>query len=368
MIKGTDLHWQYQQIKTEIDNAIESVIAGSAFIGSAEVSHFEKEFSEFVGSESAIAVGNGTDALEIIIKSLCLPPDSEILVPINTFIGTAEAVVNAGMKVRFMPVNDDIMNIDLSCVKEAQTPQTRAIIAVHLYGNPCDFSGLKDYCKDNDIIIIEDCAQSHGAMFDGQMTGNLGYAAGFSFYPGKNLGAFGDAGIILTNDTAFAKTTRMMANHGRVEKYDHEFVGRNSRMDSIQAAVLRAKLNKLNEWTAKRQQNADIYYDRLKAIPSLRLPVVTANSTHVYHQFVIRLEKRDELASYLKDQNIATGIHYPHTLPSLKAFGEFQSKWAHHHQYDLGQRLLSLPVGEHLDVGQIEKICHHVKLFLDSAR
>ncbi len=363
MIKFLDLNKQYQSIKVEIDAAIQSVIDTASFIGGEQLALFEKEFSEFLGAGYCVGVGNGTDAIEIAIESLDLPPGSEIIVPANSFIATAEAVTRQGHKVVFADVCPESYVLSIEDVERRITPITKAIIAVHLYGHPCDMDELGRLCQKYELLLIEDCAQAHGAEYKGMKVGSLGDIATFSFYPGKNLGAYGDAGAITMNDGALEKKCRMIANHGRIKKYDHEFEGRNSRLDGLQAAVLRTKLRYLPEWTERRIELADYYQQLLREENLLTTPVRQSWAKQVYHLYVIRTPRRDELKQFLHNEGIETGIHYPIALPKLRAFTHVgqanEPMFANH----VDAQLLSLPIGEHLLEEDLGHVVEAIKKF-----
>lgn len=363
MIKFLDLHAQYLSIKDEMDAAIAGVIASSAFIGGAGVKEFERAFGAWIGSPHCIGVGNGTDAIEIALEALDLPPGSEVIVPANSFIATSEAVGRAGLKVVFADVNHDTYVIDADSVRQQITDKTSAIIPVHLYGQPCDMPAIMAIAQEHGLKVIEDCAQAHGARFDGQTVGTTGHFATFSFYPGKNLGAYGDAGAITSGDDGLARRARMIANHGRTGKYDHQFEGRNSRLDGMQAAVLSTKLRHLDGWTDRRIAVADRYAERLADVAGLTLPHRGNRARHVYHLFVVRTAQRDALAAHLGQRGIETGIHYPVALPRLEAYADHPQAKADFFASRMGAEVLSLPVGEHLDLEQIDEVCLAVRDF-----
>ena len=363
MIKFLDLASQYKSIKNEIDTAVFSVIENATFIGGAELANFETEFSEFCNVRHCIGVGNGTDALEIALEALELPPGSEVMVPANSFIASAEAVTRQGHKVVFVDCCPETYVISIEDVKRRITNNTKAIIAVHLYGHPCDMQALNQIAKKHKLYLIEDCAQAHGAEFCGTKVGGIGDIASFSFYPGKNLGAYGDGGAITTNNDELAKKCRMIANHGRVSKYDHKFEGRNSRLDALQASILSVKLKYLDAWTENRIGCAEYYIDNLKEIEEIVLPKRASWARQVYHLFVIRTQQRDGLRQFLADRNIATGIHYPISLPALEAYKYLGRNTGEMFATDAAKTLLSLPIGEHLSIKQIESVVDAVKDF-----
>jgi dTDP-4-amino-4,6-dideoxygalactose transaminase len=360
VIKFLDLYAQYRALKSEIDRAMEEVIRDAAFIGGAALPRFEARFAAYQGAAHCVGVANGTDAIEIAIEALGLPGGSEVIVPANTFIATSEAVTRSGCQVAFADVDEATATLDPADVERRVTPRTSAIMAVHLYGQPCDMDALAAIARARKLRLIEDAAQAHGAEYRGRRVGALGDIGTFSFYPGKNLGAYGDAGAIVTNDAVLARKCRMIANHGRVEKYDHEFEGRNSRLDGLQAAILEVKLGHLDAWIARRNQIAARYLDGLRGLPGIRLPVARPEVRHAYHLFVIQCDARDRLAARLKEQGIQTGIHYPIALPKLKAYEHMGMGTAPLRANAMDTCVLSLPMGEHLSDADVDTVCRAV--------
>jgi dTDP-4-amino-4,6-dideoxygalactose transaminase len=365
IIKFLDLTAQYLTIKEEIDGVINDVINKSSFIGGEYVSLFEKKFAEYLEVKNCIGVANGTDAIEIAIEALDIPLGSEIIVPANSFISSSEAVTRQGHKVVFADCDPESYVISVEDIEKRINKKTKAIIAVHLYGHPCNMDNLQSLAVKNDLFIIEDCAQAHGAEFNGKRVGSIGDIAAFSFYPGKNLGAYGDGGAITTNNESLAKKCRMIANHGRIAKYNHEFEGRNSRLDALQAAVLITKLKYLPYWTQKRIQLANYYLDNLKNVSQIFLPVRKIWAKQVYHLFVIRTTNRDCLAKYLAERGIETGIHYPISLPRLKAYEYTQQSNEELFANKLGENLLSLPIGEHLKEQDLDEVISSIRQFFE---
>lgn len=363
MIRFLDLSAQYESIKQEIDAAISEVIFNSAFIGGEYVRKFEQEFADYCNVQHCIGVGNGTDALEIAIESLNLPQGSEIIVPANSFVSSSEAVTRQGHKVVFADCDPESYVISISDFIKRITSKTKAVIAVHLYGHPCDMDSLKRIACEHGLFVIEDCAQSHGAEYKGKITGSIGDIAAFSFYPGKNLGAYGDGGAVTTNNPELAERSRMIANHGRIAKYDHQFEGRNSRLDGLQAAILSVKLKHLPEWTKRRIALADLYIENLKGIHQIALPVRQPWAKQVYHLFVIRTKNRDMLAKYLSDKGIQTGVHYPISLPKLKAYDYVNQAKEDLFANRNDTTLLSLPIGEHLNENDLFKVIKEIKIY-----
>jgi len=365
MIKFLDLHAQYLSIKADIDRAIESVIRDSAFISGPYAARFEEQFAAYTRSQYCVGVANGTDALEIAIEALGLPRDSEIIVPGNSFIATSEAVTRAGHRVVFADVDPDCYTLTAATVQAKISPRTAAVIAVHLYGHPCDMDPLRELAARSGLRIIEDCAQAHGAEYRARRVGTLADVATHSFYPGKNLGAYGDAGAITTDDKSLAVRMRMIANHGRVAKYDHEFEGRNSRLDGLQGAILSAKLPHLDGWLEKRIHVADRYLAGLQGIAGLTLPVRKPWARQVYHLFVVRTERRDELKSYLSDCGIETGIHYPIALPRLAAYAHLGQQSEELFVNRTDRTLLSLPIGEHMRDADVDAVIRAIQRFFE---
>ena len=356
MVKFLDLHKQYLSIKNEIDCAIGNVLNSSSFVGGKYVKSFEENFSDYLGVKYCIGVGNGTDALEIAIESLDLDDNSEIIVPANSFIASAEAITRTGKKIVFCDANSDDYTINIKDLESRITNNTSAIIVVHLYGHPCDMDPIIRIAKKYKLKVIEDCAQAHGAEYNGNKVGTIGDIGCFSFYPGKNLGAYGDAGAITTNDETLYDRCKKISNHGRLEKYNHEFEGRNSRLDSMQAAILNVKLNYLDMWTDHRIKIADTYLNYLHNNKNIILPVRKHWAKQVYHLFVIRSNMRDKIKKSLFENNIETSIHYPIALPNLKAFEYLDQNNKQLFAWNCGSKILSLPIGSHVSELDVRKI------------
>ena len=365
MIKFLDLQYQYSTIQAEIDEAISQVINRAAFIGGAELKEFEEDFAKYQEAEYCIGVANGTDALEIAIEALDLPKDSEIVVPANSFIASSEAVTRSGHRVLFCDCDPNNYTIDIESLKQVITSQTSAIMAVHLYGHPCDMDTILKIAQENNLKVIEDCAQAHGAEVSGKRVGALGDVGTFSYYPGKNLGAYGDGGAIVTNNADLAKKCRMIANHGRIQKYNHEFEGRNSRLDNLQAAVLNVKLKHLDEWTQHRIKIADHYINNLRELKDIILPKRESWARQVYHLFVIRVQNREDLIAYLKENGVQTGIHYPIALPKLQAYDYLGKGMENLTANAHDNQLLSLPIGEHMTMEDADKVIETLKNYFD---
>lgn len=358
-----DLQSQYAAIKNEIDQVMSDVISKSAFIGGLYVKSFESAFAEYCNVKHCIGVGNGTDAIFIALKALGIGDDDEVITVANSFIATSEAITMTGAKVVFIDINPRTYNIDTEKIEKKITSKTKAIIPVHLYGQPADMDPLLDIARKYNLKVIEDAAQAHGAVYRGRQIGSIGDMACFSFYPGKNLGAYGDAGAIVTNDDELALKARMFANHGRIGKYDHEIEGVNSRLDGLQAAILGVKLKHLPDWTASRRRNAYLYNEYLKDA-DLITPAEIDNVKAVYHLYVVRVKKelRQGLQEYLKSKGISTGIHYPIALPNLKAYSYLNHNGTEFPEATkASQEIMSLPMYPELTETQILYIAEEIK-------
>ena len=362
-----DLKTQYNSLKEELDAAILQVVSETAFVAGRYAAAFETQFAAYIGTEHCVAVANGTDAIEIALAALGIGPGDEIIVPANTFFATAEAVGNVGATTVFVDCEPNFYNIDTAKIEEKITPRTKALIPVHLYGLPAEMDAVMAIAIKHGLKVIEDCAQSHGADYKGKRTGTFGDIATFSFYPGKNLGAYGDAGAIVTNDANLADRCRLIANHGQPAKYQHTLIGRNSRMDGIQAAVLSVKLQHLDSWLDARRRNA-ARYNELLADAGIQLPTAPEHATHTYHLFVIRVADRDAVAAKLNQAGVDTGLHYPTALPFLDAYSG-----AGHRPEDFPvahsqmSELLSLPMYAELTDEMISHVCETLKAAVSRA-
>ena len=313
----------HAEIKNEVMKKFEEVYDRSWFVQGKEVAAFEQEFSSFCGCRFAVGCGNGLDALYLILKAMDIGEGDEVIVPSNTFIATALAVTYAGATPVFTEPHLETFNVDPSLIEEKITPETKAVIAVHLYGQPADMDEISRIAEKHGLRVIEDCAQAHGAVYRGQKVGSLGDAAGFSFYPGKNLGALGDGGAVVTASQALADKVRALGNYGTAEKYNHIYKGNNSRLDEVQAAFLRIKLKYLEKWTQNRQETARRYLTEIRN-PKLILPALSGDCSHVWHIFAVRCRERDRLEEYLNRHGIGTTKHYPIPLHQQKAYHDLE--------------------------------------------
>ncbi|MDX9992319.1 MAG: DegT/DnrJ/EryC1/StrS family aminotransferase [Anaerolineales bacterium] len=365
-----DLKAQYQSIKAEIDAAIERVIRDTAFIMGPDVFAFEADFARFCGAKYCIAVASGTSALQLALLACDVGTGDEVITVAHTFTATAESIVQCQATPVFIDIDPSTYLMDPMKIEAAITPKTKAIVPVHLYGRPARMDLINAVAQKHGLMVVEDAAQAHGAQFKGQTVGVLGDAASFSFYPGKNLGAYGDAGAVTTDNEKIAQKIRMLRDHGRFEsKYEHQIAGFGERMDTIQAAILKAKLPHLSDWTTLRRKCAKNYFNLLRDLP-IQLPEDDQNTYSVYHLFVIRLmEHRDKILSFLQSQGVGAGIHYPiplHLQPAYQMLG-----------YKLGDlpntekaaaEVLSLPIYPELEEANQEYIYRALLAALDSTK
>lgn len=362
-----DLYSQYLSIKPEIDAAIASVIAESAFIRGPQVDRFEAEFAQKLGIKRCVSCANGTDAIYIVMKSLGLQPGDEVITTAHSWIATSETVTQAGGKVVFCDTEDDFFNIDPAQIEAKITPRTKGIIPVHLYGQPADMDPILEIARRHKLWVIEDCAQAHLALYKGRMVGTMGDAATFSFYPGKNLGAMGDAGALVTNRDDVADFSTLFARHGG--KGNHVMEGINSRMDGIHAAVLSVKLRYLDRWTAARQSRAAVYDRLLQGVGDVICPRRRPGSSHVFHLYVIRTDHRDALREWLAARSIPTVVNYPRPLPLYQAYdylghsaADFPVATRH------ADQILSLPIYPELTDEGVEKVVNEIKAYFASRK
>jgi dTDP-4-amino-4,6-dideoxygalactose transaminase len=361
-----DLRRQYLSIKTEINRAIEGVLNSGRFILGENVESFEREFASYLGVKHAIGVASGTDALVMALKALEVRRGDEIITVSFTFTSTVDSVVHNGGTPVFVDIDSESYTIDVRKLEHKITNKTKAIIPVHLYGNPCDMNPIIETAEKHGLYIVEDAAQAHGAEYNGRKVGSLGHIACFSFYPSKNLGAYGDAGMIVTNDPDIGDKIRMLREYGQKEKYRHELIGYNSRLDELQAAILRVKLKYLDAWNEKRRICAKLYNELLGDMHDLiSLPIEVQGSKHVYHLYVIRTKQREELRHFLSVKGISTGIHYPipvHKQPSYMNLMKDIPKLPITEQFS--NEVLSLPIFPELTEDEIQFICNNIKKFL----
>ena len=362
----SDLTTQYQTLKPEIDRAVAEVLDSGNFIGGSPIKHFEESFSTICQVKNCIAIGNATEGLFLSLKALGVGPGDEVITPAWSWISTSEVITLTGATPVFADVDSNYFTITEKDIKDKITTRTKAVIVVHLYGQFADVNPLKALCDDSNLFLIEDCSQAHLSSEQGVVTGSTGDCGVFSFYPTKNLGAFGDAGCVITNNDSLTEKIRRWANHGGLSKDDHLMEGFNSRMDTMQAAILNVKLKYLQDWNASRIKNAQLYFENLLGIGALSLPEVRKNTVHTFHLFVIRVEQRDYLKSFLESKGVQTMIHYPKALPFVPAYDYLS------HSVDdfpvsaqLQRTVLSLPITPEISREQIVYVCRMINLFYE---
>lgn len=358
-----DLAAQYRAHKPEFDGAFADVIARTAFIGGEPVRQFEREYAEAYGVKHCVSCANGTDAIYIVLKMLGIGPGDEVITTACSWISTSETVTQVGARPVFVDI-DDYFIIDTDLIERAITPRTKAIIPVHLYGQAAPLGPLEEMARRHGLHVIEDCAQAHFATWEGRRVGTVGTAGTFSFYPGKNLGAYGDAGALITEDDDLARRCRMYANHGALVKHEHEMEGINSRLDGLQAALLSRKLPHVDAWTRARQRIAALYDNLLADVPGVRTPKVRPGATHVYHLYVVRVRDRDALRKHLADRGIEVAIHYPRPLPFLPAYAHLGYTLADFPRAATAQReILSLPIYPEMSDEMVEYVADSIREF-----
>ena len=359
-IQMVDLHGQYMRIKAEVDAAVAEVIGSSAFINGPAVGRFASALAQYTGAAHVIPCGNGTDALQIALMALGLKPGDEVIVPAFTYVASAEVIALLGLRPVLVDVDRETFNTDIRFIERALTPRTRAVIPVHLFGQSCDMAPILDFAAAHGLYVVEDNAQSLGAVYtfpDGRCrhTGTLGHIGCTSFFPSKNLGCYGDGGALFTDDPALAERIRMTANHGQKVKYHHDIVGCNSRLDTLQAAVLEVKLRHLDEYCSARREAAARYRSLLGGVDALELPAEAPFSSHVYHQYTLKIRGglRDALKDFLASRGIPSMVYYPLPLHRQKAYaGDGRGlKFAE----ELADSVLSLPMHTELD-GQVQEM------------
>lgn len=353
-----DLSCQYASIQKEIDDAISHVIHDGWFVGGKEVAAFERNYAQYTGVKYCLGCANGSDALEIALEGIGVGPNDEVIVPAMSWIATSGAVGRVGAHVVFVDILPGKFTIDPQDIVRKITHRTKAIIVVHLYGRPAEMDEILEIARENNLLVIEDAAQAHGALYKGKPVGSLGHVGIFSFYPSKNLGSFGDAGCIVSNDGDLITKCRWIANNGQPERNVHLIEGRNSRMDAIQAAVLNVKLRHLPLWIAQRSQKARYYIDALGELP-IELPSMDKHSEHAFHLFIVLLDNRDHVQQYLTECGVQTQIHYPSALPMLKPYGLSSDEYPVAKM--LAERCISLPFYPEIPENDMDHVIDQLK-------
>ena len=372
-IPFVDLKAQYRSIKDEIDKAIADVIENTAFVLGENVKNLEKDFAAYCNAKYAVGVGNGTDALYLALRAHGIGAGDEVITVPNTFIATTEAISLTGAGIGFVDIDPETCNMDPGKLEEylekhPGTPaKPKALIAVHLYGQAADMDPINQIAEKYNLVVIEDAAQAHGAEYNQRRVGSLGNSACFSFFPGKNLGAYGDGGMVVTNDEKIHEKILRLRNHGRTKKYLHEFEGVNSRLDNLQAAILLVKLKRLDGWNENRRNNAKKYDDLLSKVKGVTIPKIKDGNSSVYHLYVIQLDERDRLNDFLSEKGIAAGIHYPvplHLQPAYKYLGLGEGTFPEAER--ISNRILSLPMFPELNDDQISRVVKAIEEFFQT--
>jgi len=373
-----DLKTQYQAIKDEVLPMLTDAMSNAAFVGGPQVAGFEEEFAAFCDAKYCAGVASGTDALRFALMAAGVGPGDEVITVPNTFIATTEAISQVGAKPVFVDIDPDTYNMDPNKLEDYLkerlaphashlTPKPKAIIPVHLYGQPADMDAILDIASRFDLIVIEDACQAHGAIYKGRKAGSMGLAGCFSFYPGKNLGAYGEGGAVVSQDEDIINKIKMIRDHGQAKKYYHEFEGYNGRLDAIQAGILRIKLRRLEQWNNARRNNASYYNELLSQIPGIKTPQEANYARSVYHLYVILVENRDKLQAFLGEKGIGTGLHYPvplHLQEAYKHLGYKEGSFPV--AEEAAKELLSLPMFPELTREQIEYVATSIREFMET--
>jgi dTDP-4-amino-4,6-dideoxygalactose transaminase len=363
MIPMNDFKLQYYSIKKELDEAINQVLESGNFILGDMVRCFEKEFAEYCGATYGVGVNSGLDALQLVMVALNIGYGDEVITVSNSAVATALAITHAGAKPVFVDVDESTHNIDPQKIKEKVTKKTKAVLPVHLFGNPADMESINEIAEDHNLWVIEDACQAHGAEYKGKKTGILGDAGCFSFYPTKNLGAYGDGGMVLINDEEIYERIKMLRNYGQKTRYTHVVKGVNSRLDEMQAAILRVKLRHLDRWNDARRRNAKSYNELLWGTDAV-CPVEQGGAKHVYHLYVIKSKKRDQLQNFLTSKGITTLIHYPIPIHLQDAYKELKIPAGMLPvTEDLAKKILSLPIYPEMTEAQIQYVADSIRDF-----
>ena len=362
-ISMVDLKGQYSSLKGEIDEAIGEVLDSAYFILGPNVKKLEEEIASYCGVKHAVGVASGTDALNLAVRALGLEAGDEVITTPFTFIATAEAIAYVNAKPVFVDIDPDTLNIDTAKIEAAITDKTKAIMPVHLFGLPCNMDEIMRIADKHGLKVIEDCAQSFGAKYDGRVTGSIGDTGCFSFFPSKTLGCYGDGGMVVTNSDEVAEELRVLRNHGSRERYHHHIIGFNSRLDEIQAAILRVKLKRIDGYNESRKENARLYEEGLEGT-SVKIPQIHAGNAHVYNYYNILSDRRDDIHKALTDAGIASAIYYPVPLHQQEVFSEDCKGTKMPVSEDVALKILSLPMYPELTKEQIAEICSVIKSVL----
>jgi dTDP-4-amino-4,6-dideoxygalactose transaminase len=355
-----DLRQQYQSIKEEVQTALNNTLESTAFIMGPNVQSFENEVAEYLDCKHALGCASGTDALHLALRALDIQPGDEVITPSFTFAATAEAICYVGATPVFVDIDPDTLNLDAQCVENAITQNTKAIIAVHLFGLPANIDAIRASIGNRSIYLIEDCAQSFGASYKNKKTGSLGDIGCFSFFPSKNLGCYGDGGMVTTSDDELADKLKLLRNHGSPVRYEHAIIGYNSRLDEMQAAILRVKLKYIDQYNQARNNAANTYNEYLGQL-NIKTPVQNDESSHVFHQYTLSDSRRSTISTALQENNIASAIYYPKGLHAQDAFRDISINHGLPVTEHISENCLSLPMYPELEPHQIETITHVIE-------
>ena len=355
MIQFLDIKHQYDELADRLDAATKAVFDDGLYIGGDYLSEFEEKFANYVGADHCVGAGNGLDALSLLLKAADLPVGSKVIIPNNTFIATALAVVNEGLQLVLSDVDKQTRNMSVKTIERVWSDDISAVIFVHLYGSPAGISDVRRFCEEKNVLLIEDCAQCHGAEIDGTRVGANGNCA-WSFYPGKNLGAIGDGGAITSNDRELANNVRALGNYGSFRKYEHSLLGVNSRLDPLQAAILTIKLSKLDEWNNRRRKIAQKYLAEIENV-EISLPRVFENCESAWHLFVVEVKDREGFQEFLKAGGIQTSVHYPSTIVKQECFADIAINYDDLScSQEMADKIVSLPMGPHLSLDDADRV------------
>lgn len=360
-VKFTDFKKHNQPLKKIIHKTFQRFMESGWYILGQEVENFENEFANYIGTKYAVGVASGTDALTLSLKTLGLGANDGVIVPTNVY-PTVFGVALSNVNIQLADVDPQTLNISLQSIKDSVTRKTKAIVVVHLYGNPVDLHPILDFCKKNKLYVIEDCAQAHGAIYKGKKVGSFGHMSCFSFYPTKNLGAYGDGGMVLTNNRKYAQTVCRLRMYGEQKRYKSIYLGHNSRLDELHAAILREKLKFLDKWNHRRRQLALEYKKRLKGL-SIEFAEETPNSQSAYHMFVVKTKKRNSLMQFLKSQNIDCAVHYPTNIHQQKTFTHLKGKFPFAEK--AVREILSLPLYPEMNISEVRYVAKTIREFFD---
>jgi len=360
MIPMVDLKTQYLSLKSEIDTAVLDVLANTQFILGPNVKQLEQEIGEYLSVAHSLSCASGTDALHLALRAAGIGPGDEVITTAFTFIATAEAIAYVGATPVFVDIDTETYNINPTQIEKAVSSRTKAVIAVHLFGLPCDLQSISAICEKHELVLIEDCAQSFGASFKGTMTGGIGHIGCFSFFPSKNLGGYGDGGLITTNSDTYAKSMLSLRNHGSEVRYYHDEIGYNSRLDELQACIIRVKFRHINRFNSERRRVAHRYNLQLKDLP-IQIPKESEGSSHVYHQYTLLTKNRDRVMKALADNQIASAIYYPVPLHRQKAFGATFSSVSLPVTEKASEQCMSLPIYPEMSDAQVDEVAEVVR-------